>query len=580
MDLPTIEKDITVLVVRRFIEAYAPTNQKEIFVQFKPHGVGAVHRLIGINVLRDVDNERVIPKPVAFSMCGRRESQLQAKSAFEMVIPYLQRLYENTPHGIQPTTSMLENDLKTLFPDISQTVMWLGLYQCFEMGLVGGWSWEKKDAEQVLRINAGTMSVDVRTYWDKYIQKHTRMVESSLINAVARKFLHGMAELSQGRAGTGIVPLKWVELAKSLGLNDDDRNLIVRYLMQENLLAKKGASDVLTLTREAVESLSSQLLPFELQESDEMPSPSESSAATNRSGLLVLISHSSKDAALASALIDLLRSALGLLPTQIRCSSVDGYRLPAGVHSDTQLREEVNVSRVLIGLITPNSLASPYVLFELGARWGAGETMVPLLAGVSANDLRGPLSGFNALLCSSEEQLHQAMGEIGGHLGLGVQNPAAYLKQLRPVMEETAKLQPHSATTSSSAVRPVEEKKLRLSLAVTNTPPASQTLKMQANQTVKAVRLDYLLSTGACLASDALSLEGQSFEVPIDDRQVVKLYNTPRSDMNRSDHSGPAKLRLVLIMDGLQTPYVVPVQMDSVYHQSTNYIKLSGSEMF
>jgi len=60
-------------------------------------------------------------------------------------------------------------------------------------------------------------------------------------------------------------------------------------------------------------------------------------------GILVLISHSSKDVNLASALIELLRAGLGLVATQIRCSSVDGYRLPAGVDTDAQLRQETQM---------------------------------------------------------------------------------------------------------------------------------------------------------------------------------------------------------------------------------------------
>jgi hypothetical protein len=67
---------------------------------------------------------------------------------------------------------------------------------------------------------------------------------------------------------------------------------------------------------------------------------SQSTPAT-KDGIFVLISHSSKDADLALALIELLRAGLGLLPNQIRCSSVDGYRLPAGVVTDTQLRSGV-----------------------------------------------------------------------------------------------------------------------------------------------------------------------------------------------------------------------------------------------
>ncbi len=78
---------------------------------------------------------------------------------------------------------------------------------------------------------------------------------------------------------------------------------------------------------------------------------------------LVFISHSSKDEVLALALVELLRSGLGLLANQIRCSSVDGYRLPVGVNSERRLREEVNAAKVAIGLITPSSLSSYFVMF-------------------------------------------------------------------------------------------------------------------------------------------------------------------------------------------------------------------------
>jgi TIR domain len=113
--------------------------------------------------------------------------------------------------------------------------------------------------------------------------------------------------------------------------------------------------------------------------------------ATHR-GLSIFISHSSKDADLALALIDLLKAALALRADQIRCSSVDGYRLPVGVNTESKLREEVNAAKVAVGLITPNSLASYYVMFELGARWGADLFLAPLMAGVKAGELSGPLS--------------------------------------------------------------------------------------------------------------------------------------------------------------------------------------------
>src|SRR5262249_16126780 len=141
----------------------------------------------------------------------------------------------------------------------------------------------------------------------------------------------------------------------------------------------------------------------------------------------VFISHSSQDTAVAARLADLLRSALNLRAEQIRCTSVDGYRLPAGSDSDEQLREEALTSRAFIAILSPMSLASAYVLFELGARWGAKRPILPLLAGgMGPQALRGPLTGLNALSCSSASQLHQLVGEIAQTLDMTAEPPAVY----------------------------------------------------------------------------------------------------------------------------------------------------------
>jgi len=156
----------------------------------------------------------------------------------------------------------------------------------------------------------------------------------------------------------------------------------------------------------------------------------------SENAILVLISHSGKDVDLASELTELLRAGIGLRAEQIRCSSVDGYRLPAGVNTEAQLRIEVNAAKVLIGLITPHSLSSAYVLFELGARWGAGLFMIPLLSGVKPAEMRGPLSVLNALSCSSEAQLHQLLEDVAKPLRLSVQSPASYLRYVNAVKQK------------------------------------------------------------------------------------------------------------------------------------------------
>jgi hypothetical protein len=75
----------------------------------------------------------------------------------------------------------------------------------------------------------------------------------------------------------------------------------------------------------------------------------------------VFISHSSRDEEIAKRLITLIRSALNLPATSIRCTSVDGYRLPTGISTDERLRQEIHDSVAFIALLTP--IACPLSTF-------------------------------------------------------------------------------------------------------------------------------------------------------------------------------------------------------------------------
>lgn len=139
-------------------------------------------------------------------------------------------------------------------------------------------------------------------------------------------------------------------------------------------------------------------------------------------------------------LADLFQTAMCLSKSDIRCTSVDGYRLPAGANTNEQLRKEVLEAQALVGLISHQSFESAYVLFELGARWGIDSFMVPLLThGVSPSVLKGPISDLNALSCDSASQIHQLVADISLVLkGVKLEAAASYQKQITFLVDAVA----------------------------------------------------------------------------------------------------------------------------------------------
>jgi len=143
---------------------------------------------------------------------------------------------------------------------------------------------------------------------------------------------------------------------------------------------------------------------------------------------------------LAQRLIELVEKSLKLPARQIRCTSVDGYRLPVGADTNEQLRREVFEARAFVGLITPASMGSPYVLFELGARWGAKKHLAPVLArGADAASLGGPLSGLNALRLDRRNQVIQLVEDLAEYLDVAEEPAASFQAAIDAVVTEAVK---------------------------------------------------------------------------------------------------------------------------------------------
>lgn len=150
----------------------------------------------------------------------------------------------------------------------------------------------------------------------------------------------------------------------------------------------------------------------------------------------VFVSHSSADKPIATAFVELLRAALPLSAKEIRCTSVDGYKLSVGTHSDDQLRQEVFDVETFVALLSPTSIKSIYVLFELGARWGAKGYLAPVMvAGLDPSFLKPPLSAIHAVSATSEGDIHQLLQTLAERLSVECEKPQVYVKALRAFLD-------------------------------------------------------------------------------------------------------------------------------------------------
>jgi hypothetical protein len=166
---------------------------------------------------------------------------------------------------------------------------------------------------------------------------------------------------------------------------------------------------------------------YQTKEKVKTPSKPKGTKPAKRKGIRVFISHSSKNVEAAKEVIQLMRSALNLKVEEIRCTSVDGYRLPGGTTTDAQLQIEIYECDLLVGLVSSDSMSSHYTLFELGARWGAKKAMLPLLIDKKGPEiLKGPLSGVNALNAYEEAQLMQFVSDAGNVLKIQPEQPSSY----------------------------------------------------------------------------------------------------------------------------------------------------------
>jgi hypothetical protein len=268
---------------------------------------------------------------------------------------------------------------------------------------------------------------------DQFIDLETRQIAGLIL----KYFQTGDREMTNHHPGN-----LGITISRGYGRREEEVKSRVfaacRWLLNNDYLEETNLQGFFKLSKKGSKVAVTDELLAEVQDDTSSQSPKQNVQGTQNkeiAALDIFISHSSKDIDIAKALINLLMAALNIPGERILCTSVPGHRLRGGISTDEALRKEVHNSAVLIGVITQASLSSAYVLFELGARWGAGRYMVPLLArSLDPSILRGPLTGISALRAHDASDLHQLIDNVAGELQLQRSSAAVYQRHLEALV--------------------------------------------------------------------------------------------------------------------------------------------------
>jgi len=157
----------------------------------------------------------------------------------------------------------------------------------------------------------------------------------------------------------------------------------------------------------------------------------------------IFVSHSHQDTGAAKALIDMLLSNITLDDKEIRCTSVPDHTIRFGKSISQLLKEDINVAPAILALISQQSLQSKWVMFELGAAWGLGKDIYPVVGpGLDIRDLPGPLASLPCIVIESQDaasRLAELIKQVSEDCNLEIKTggykkfhlPGNYLKKLR-----------------------------------------------------------------------------------------------------------------------------------------------------
>lgn len=120
----------------------------------------------------------------------------------------------------------------------------------------------------------------------------------------------------------------------------------------------------------------------------------------------IFISHATKDKEIVEEIIDLLET-IGINPTQIFCSSFEGYGIPLGNNFLDTIKEELSAEVLVLFVLTKNFYESKVCLCEMGAAWALSKAHIPIVVPpLSYSDIQGVIPLTQGLLINDIPKLN------------------------------------------------------------------------------------------------------------------------------------------------------------------------------
>ncbi|MBX4889749.1 toll/interleukin-1 receptor domain-containing protein [Rhizobium bangladeshense] len=127
----------------------------------------------------------------------------------------------------------------------------------------------------------------------------------------------------------------------------------------------------------------------------------------------IFLSHAVADKKLVSLFENLLARSTGLGAEDIFCTSLEGQGVKKGTNFVSQIRDNLRNSGVVVALISPEYMKSPFCMAELGAAWALRSKRLPFLVPPASFDsMTATLLGIVGTKIDDRTAVAQALGEL------------------------------------------------------------------------------------------------------------------------------------------------------------------------